>query len=203
MLADKTRLWYRVLVARYGEEAWRVTTGGRRSYSWWREITRIRDGVGEVAERGWFEEGVDRRVGNGIETFFWLSTIADMHELRWGELHVADQWLWRYDPGRCYSVRCAYNFLKRRMTDLIWHKQVPLKVSVLAWRLLYNRLPTRDNLVRRHIIAYDAQLCVIGCGGVKTAHHLFMSCPVLASLWCLVRNWVGISTADLFLISSA
>ncbi|KAK2369884.1 hypothetical protein QL285_082984 [Trifolium repens] len=179
MLADKTRLWYRVLVARYGEEAWRVTTGGRRSYSWWREITRIRDGVGEVAERGWFEEGVDRR------------------------LHVADQWLWRYDPGRCYSVRCAYNFLKRRMTDLIWHKQVPLKVSVLAWRLLYNRLPTRDNLVRRHIIAYDAQLCVIGCGGVKTAHHLFMSCPVLASLWCLVRNWVGISTADLFLISSA
>jgi hypothetical protein len=89
------------------------------------------------------------------------------------------------------------------MTDLIWHKQVPLKVSVLAWRLLYNRLPTRDNLVRRHIIAYDAQLCVIGCGGVKTAHHLFMSCPVLASLWCLVRNWVGISAADLFLISSA
>jgi hypothetical protein len=32
------------------------------------ENTQIQDGVCEVAERGWFEEGVERRLGNGKET---------------------------------------------------------------------------------------------------------------------------------------
>ena len=36
--------------------------------------------------------------------------------------------------------------------DLVWHKQVPLKVLILAWRLFQDRLPTKNNLVRRDII---------------------------------------------------
>jgi hypothetical protein len=36
------------------------------------------------------------------------------------------------------------------------------------------------------------------CEGVETAHHLFLSCSFFASLWCLVRNWVGTSSADPF-----
>jgi hypothetical protein len=55
-------------------------------------------------------------------------------------------------------------------SNLIWHKQVPLKVSVIAWRLLRNRFSTKDNLVRRHIIPPDASICT-GCGGAETAHH--------------------------------
>jgi hypothetical protein len=45
--------------------------GGRSGSSWWREVSRIRDGVDEVVGRGWFAEGVERRVGSGVETFFW------------------------------------------------------------------------------------------------------------------------------------
>jgi hypothetical protein len=71
-----------------------------------------------------------------------------------------------------------------------------LKVSMLAWRLLRNRLLTKDNLVRRHITHHDAGLCVTGCGGVETAYHLFLFCPVFAPLWSLVRSWVGVSSAD-------
>ncbi|CAJ2641136.1 unnamed protein product [Trifolium pratense] len=33
--------------------------------------------------------------------------------------------------------------------NLIWHSQVSLKVSISAWRLLRDRLPTKDNLVTR------------------------------------------------------
>jgi hypothetical protein len=57
-----------VLVVWYGEEAKRVAAGCRRGSLWWGENTQIQDGVCEVAERGWFEEGVERRVGNGKET---------------------------------------------------------------------------------------------------------------------------------------
>jgi hypothetical protein len=43
----------------------------RRGSPWWEEIARIMDEVCEAAERGWFEEGVVRWVGNGMETLFW------------------------------------------------------------------------------------------------------------------------------------
>jgi hypothetical protein len=76
---------------------------------------------------------------------------------------VAAQWQWRNDPGGGYTVRGAYTLLTRTevpdevaTTTLIWHKQVPVKVSLLAWRLFRNSLPTKDNLVRRHIIAPNA-----------------------------------------------
>jgi hypothetical protein len=117
--------------------------------------------------------------------------------------NVTDQWVWRHDPGGGYSTRGAYEILTAQdvhdtaaISVLIWHKQVPLKVSVMAWRLIRNRLPTKDNLVRRNIINPDAGLCVTGCGGEETAHHLFLSCPVFSPLWSLLRFWVGISSAD-------
>ncbi|KAK2419086.1 hypothetical protein QL285_041219 [Trifolium repens] len=117
MLVDKSGLWYRVLVSRYGESLGRVQTGGREVSSWWREIARIRNGTGDDEERGWFAEGVERRVGDGAETFFWSNpwlgcvpfcvrfrrlydlslhrscTVAEMSELGWGEGGAA--WAWR------------------------------------------------------------------------------------------------------------
>jgi hypothetical protein len=65
MLVDKSGLWYEVLVSRYGELMGRVWTGAQRVSSWWREIARLRDGMGEGEERGWFADRVERRVGDG------------------------------------------------------------------------------------------------------------------------------------------
>jgi len=69
-------------------------------------------------------------------------------------------------------------------------------VSILAWRLLRNKLPTKANLVARGILAPDAQLCVSGCGAVETAQNLFVSCPIFGELLLHVRHWVGVSGAD-------
>jgi hypothetical protein len=71
---------------------------------------------------------------------------------------------------------------------------------VLAWRLLRNMLPTRDNLVRRHIIASDSQFFVTRCGGIETTQHLFLSCPIFAPLWSSIRAWIGISSVDPLLL---
>lgn len=44
--------------------------------------------------------------------------------------------------------------------DNVYHKQVPLNVYICVWRLLCNRLPTKNNLVRRYIISQEAHYCV-------------------------------------------
>jgi len=45
LLVDRGSLWYRVLVARYGEEYGRLVVGGQSVSSWWREVASIRDGL--------------------------------------------------------------------------------------------------------------------------------------------------------------
>ena len=254
---DRAGFWYRVLVARYGEEAGRLEVGGRSVSPWWREVAKIRDGAGE-AHGGWFTRRVSKVLGDGTNTFFWfdrwlgdvplcmrfarlfdlatnkLSTIADMCTLGWEEegeawswrrrlwaweedmlgecgallnnvvvqSNVSDRWQWDSDPYEGYSVRGAYQTLTD--TDVptvdggeehIWHKQVSLKVSILSWRLMKDRLPTRSNLQRRGLIDATANTCVSGCGMEETANHMFLHCDVFSSLWQHIRSWISMSGA--------
>ena len=65
---------------------------------------------------------------------------------------------------------------------------------MLAWRLLRNRLSTKDNLVRRGIITSNNSLCVAArCDNTETAEHLFLHCDISTDLWNNVFNWLVIS----------
>ncbi|CAJ2670980.1 unnamed protein product [Trifolium pratense] len=114
-----------------------------------------------------------------------------------------DRWQWRLDPDAGYTVRGAYQALISHALvtmdaadNLVWHPQVPLKVSIFAWRLLRDRLPTRVNLVTRRVLSSTASTCVFGCHEAESAHHLFISCRIVSSLWDLVRAWIGIPLVD-------
>lgn len=67
-----------------------------------------------------------------------------------------DRWNWSLEPTNIYTLRSAYNFLNDQVSvndaapvPSLWHKDVPLKVVLFAWRLFRDRLPTKDNLYRR------------------------------------------------------
>ncbi|XP_024626512.1 uncharacterized protein [Medicago truncatula] len=164
MLDDRNGLWYRVLVARYGEEGGVLKDRGRRASSWWRELAR---GIAlAVRFRRLYDLSVDKHC-----------TVEDMHVLGWEEggeawqwrrrlwdweealveecralfanviLHItkSDEWRWRLDNLGKYYVRYVYDLLTSggnvnvdEVSSLVWHRQVPLKVSILAWRLLRN-----------------------------------------------------------------
>ena len=71
------------------------------------------------------------------------------------------QWLRRLFDLRCDAMLTTHDTPQDRQdVDLIWHKQVPVKVSIFAWRLLRDRLPTKSNLVTRSVIDSEASLCV-------------------------------------------
>jgi hypothetical protein len=73
---------------------------------------------------------------------------------------LSDRWQWQPDPEKGYSVRGAYELMTSHDSgtmdaahdsvtmdaakDLIWHPLVPLKVSIFTWRLLCDRLPTKQ-----------------------------------------------------------
>ncbi|GAU39488.1 hypothetical protein TSUD_279090 [Trifolium subterraneum] len=196
MLVDRGRLWYRVLVARNGEERGRLCEGGRRGSSWWREIERIRDGVGGLGG-GWFGDCVSKKVGDGLETFFWTdlwlggvplrerfmrlfdlsvyqyNTVAEMSSLGWevGGMRGCGGDSCGCGRRRCWeSVRLYFTISLRRLSVMIGGSgnliliEVPLKVSIFAWRLLRD---TKANLMARGIITPEDHFCVSGCGGVE------------------------------------
>ncbi|GAU49699.1 hypothetical protein TSUD_181970 [Trifolium subterraneum] len=135
-------------------------------------------------------------------------TVAEMFSLGWGRkgrlgCGGGNRWMWQPDRDTCYIVQGAYQLLithdSVHMDDaehLIWHPRVPLKVSVFAWRLLRDSLPTKSNLITRGMLSPAAYYFVSGCGVAEAAHHLFISCSTFSSLWTLVRSWIGISAVD-------
>ena len=124
---------------------------------------------------------------------------------------VTDSWRWLLDPVHGYSVRDPYRFLTnsgdqvdRSLVDDVWHRNIPVKVSLFVWRLLRNRLPSKDNLLRQNIVHANDLAYVTGCGEVETATHLFLDwiCPLpcgflsgigLGSRWFLLVRFVIIS----------
>jgi hypothetical protein len=82
------------------------------------------------------------------------------------QVESPNRWQWLPGPDVGYSVHDAYQILTSQDSvilgeaeDLLWHRQVPLKVSIFAWRLLRDRLPTKSNLVSRGILAPDIHDC--------------------------------------------
>jgi len=112
----------------------------------------------------------------------------------------ADSWLWTLETCRSYSVRSAYRIITISpplvnpvpVADL-WHKDVPLKVVLFAWRLLRDRLPTKENLYHRGVLDRDSILCAAGCDLVESSQHLFLHCNIFGSVWHLIYRWLGIS----------
>jgi len=67
-------------------------------------------------------------------------------------------------------------------------------VSLFVWRFLRDRIPTKDNLLRRRVLQSNDTTCVVGCGNQETAEHLFLGCSFRTTVWSHVWNWLGISS---------
>jgi len=118
------------------------------------------------------------------------------------QVDSADTWRWKLETSSTFSVRSAYSVLTSESAaastvavPTIWHQQVPLKVVLFVWCLFRDRLPTKDNLLRRGVITLDSRMCIADCNSIETTNHLFLHCSTFGSVWqCLLRG-LGFSTA--------
>lgn len=77
-----------------------------------------------------------------------------------------DHRIWIHDKANGYTSSAAYQLMQPdlRLIDNIscnrlWNKLIPSKVSVFGWRLLLNRLPTKDQLLLRGSIDPSQSSC--------------------------------------------
>ena len=65
---------------------------------------------------------------------------------------------------------------------------------MFAWRLIRDRLPTKNNLTRRQVTVED-MLCPFFRNREEEAAHLFFTCSNILPLWWETMSWVNLSTA--------
>jgi hypothetical protein len=110
-----------------------------------------------------------------------------------------DMWIWSKNS---YSVKEAYKLLlaeyeteDSRDQLIAWNELVPLKVSVLVWKLLQNKIPTKDNLVKRGILSESQTSCSFGRGKEETVSHVFFECTTVTEVWQEILRWLKINSA--------
>ncbi|RZC29830.1 Cytochrome P450 714A1 [Glycine soja] len=113
-----------------------------------------------------------------------------------------DTWEWSADPEGQYSTRSAYDLIGEEARDSsqeecfekLWRIKVPARFLVFAWRLLRDRLPTRQNLQRRQIQLTDS-LCPLCRTQQEDASHLFFHCSKVQPIWWETMSWLQVKGA--------
>jgi len=110
---------------------------------------------------------------------------------------LKDSWVWGADPKGIFSTNSAYLCVKAEHLDEdqclgfqhFWDIKIPPRALVFAWRLLWDRLPTKDNLTRRHV-NIEIDLCPFCQNKTESASHLFLLCHKVMPLWWEFNSWV-------------
>ena len=76
----------------------------------------------------------------------------------------------------------------------LWRLKIPSRIAVFGWRLLRDRLPTRQNLQRRQVQITDT-LCPFCRNTEDGASHLFFHCSKIQPLWWETMSWLHLQGA--------
>ena len=102
-----------------------------------------------------------------------------------------DALIWQLDNKGKYSSSSLYHVINFRGVQpvfilVVWKLGVSPKIHVFLWLLSKNKLMTRDNLRKRHIIK---PLDCVYCLEQESCSHLFFECIVAKHLWAHIEEY--------------
>lgn len=75
----------------------------------------------------------------------------------------------------------------------MWRIDVPSKVGIFRWRLLLDRLPTRDALASRACLSGPHETsCLLCFSQLESISRLFYRCNVAKLMWKETCGWMGV-----------
>lgn len=102
-----------------------------------------------------------------------------------------DKLRWKHTNNGVLSLKDAYLFKTNQPQRLnwietIWSPDIPPTKSLLTWRLMYNKIPTDDQLILRGFSI--TSLCSCSKEAQETSLHLFLHCKYASRLWSWPSN---------------
>ncbi|XP_028205427.1 uncharacterized protein LOC114389037 [Glycine soja] len=138
----------------------------------------------------WRRHLFDSELGEATAFIDQTSAISPVADLK-------DDWVWGAQPTEMFSTNSAYNCLRSEQPlhqpnsgfRQLWEIKIPPAALSFAWRLLWDRLPSKDNLISRQIVLQN-DLCPFCQSQVESASHLFFTCYKVMPLWWEFNSWV-------------
>ncbi|XP_058761309.1 uncharacterized protein LOC131634688 [Vicia villosa] len=88
---------------------------------------------------------------------------------------------------------CAWDYHVINSLKVMWDLKLPPKIKVFTWRLFIDRLPTRDNLLKRGVTSVVCPNCVMCGSSLESSSHIFFFCQEVKAVWNYVFTWLGIA----------
>ncbi|KAL4590001.1 hypothetical protein LXL04_002918 [Taraxacum kok-saghyz] len=113
---------------------------------------------------------------------------------------LPDKWVWDLSSDGQFTVASTRHYLDDTLLGgssnaTRWVSLVPIKVNVLAWKMMCDALPTRWNLSQRGL-ELNSMLCPICGEKVEDVEHLFFKCSFASEITDKVVRWWGFSTSS-------
>nr|GEW69497.1 RNA-directed DNA polymerase, eukaryota [Tanacetum cinerariifolium] len=101
--------------------------------------------------------------------------------------NISDRWCWSLEGSQEFSVKSSRilidkTILLKAEVPTRWLRVVPIKVSVHAWRVCLDKLPTRANLLLRGM-DIPSIACPLCNSAVESSSHFFFACPLARQVW--------------------
>ncbi|GJU08211.1 RNA-directed DNA polymerase, eukaryota [Tanacetum coccineum] len=106
---------------------------------------------------------------------------------------IGELWVWAGDGTGVFTVASERSIIDTRFlvidsTPTRWSKDVPIKINVFIWKLLFDKLPTHDNLEKKGLDV-PSTLCGICDDVTETASHIFVRCEFALEIWREIARW--------------
>jgi hypothetical protein len=148
--------------------------------------------------------------------FAWSSDLSDNEKVSADELFlllehlrpsrdISDRRKWIPHTTGLFSVKSTYISLLNRLemdaldsdTTLalkkLWSTNMPSKASIFGWRMMLDKLPTKEALFSKGIITSHFERCCVFCSiEVEDTMHVFLNCHMISQVWDCIFNWMGV-----------
>ncbi|KAJ0853894.1 putative reverse transcriptase zinc-binding domain-containing protein [Helianthus annuus] len=139
----------------------------------------------------WFWGSINALTETGV-TEEWEDCLRLLESQNMGS--KSDEWWWlSEDSAKPFQVGELRNELDKMQVILEtkmlkWLYWLPRKINCFMWRVVLNRIPTREALARRNITLPSAS-CVL-CNLVEeSADHLLVTCQYAQQVWVAISLW--------------
>lgn len=133
------------------------------------------------------------RDGREVEEFDQLREVIGDYSLT----DKPDRWNWELSSNGFFSATSMRSFVEKVFLgagdkETIWNSLVPSRVNIFIWRVMMDRLPTRDNLIKLKV-DLDSALCPVCGSDNESIQHMLFKCPIASEVWRFIERWWSFS----------
>ncbi|KAL8535589.1 hypothetical protein ACS0TY_011282 [Phlomoides rotata] len=138
-----------------------------------------------------------------LDRFNNLITFIDRNKPKIG---VAERWKWKHSADGSYAVNKAYTLLldkierpnmlieEEQAYKKLWKNWAIKKATITAWRIMKERVATKDNLARSGThFSTSGKVCPLCNKEEESTRHPFFKCDVTSLIWGKLINWLGVA----------